>query len=569
MPGPWKTSFIPYAKEPMDSFNDPEIEHIILVFGSQASKTEILINMIGYATDQDPGPMLVVYPEDGTAEFAGESRIEPMVLSVPALKNKFNERGSEKLELKFDDVFIALNGANSPSKLASKPIRYLIRDEIDKYKEWTGKEASPLALSEERTKTFPHNKKIVDASTPTLKTGNIWSAYEKADLKKKYHVPCPHCGKYQELIFKQIKWPKEIKDDHKLAKDLAWYECKFCKGIIEERHKQKMISFGKWVIENKPIGRIRSVAYHVNSIYSPFVSFGDMASKFLAAKDIPSELMNFINSWLAEPWEDKATSMKSDIVLKHQGNYEEGRVPEDALLLTAGIDVQQGYFWGTVRAWGERLSSWLVRYQRLETWIDVEQFIFDPYVTEWGEVVYIQKACLDSGYETDDVYLFCAQHPGICVPVKGSSNPLKARQSATRIDKGKGTGLILYNLDTNQYKNQISGSLAKPANMPGAFMVYRDCPREYADQICSEQKVTSQDKRTKKQIETWKPIGSHAQNHLLDCEVYAAAAADLLGVRFVTKPQEPELEPDAAEEETNSGRNGFLSGRDRLLNRRR
>lgn len=552
----------------MDAFNDPEIEHIILVFGSQASKTEILINMAGYAIDQDPGPMLIVYPEDGTAEFASESRIQPMIRSVPALNNKFNERGSEKLELKFDDVFIALNGANSPSKLASKPIRYLIRDEIDKYKQWTGKEANPLNLSEERTKTFPHNRKIVDASTPTLKIGNIWTAYEGADLKKKYHVPCPHCGKRQPLVFKQIKWPEDISNDPKLARDLAWYECEHCKGIIEDRHKQQMLALGKWVVENQPSGRVRSVAYHVNSIYSPFVTFGEMAYKFLLAKDYPDQLMNFINSWLAEPWEDKATSMKSDVVLQHQAEYEEGRVPEAALLLTAGIDVQQDHFWGTVRAWGERLTSWLVRYQRLETWDDVEKFIFDPYPTEWGEVTQIQKACIDSGYNTDEVYLFCAQHPGICVPTKGSSGPLRARYSATRIDKGKGAGLTLYVLDTDQFKNQIAGSLAKPSGTPGAFNVYRSCSREYADQICSEQKVTERNKRTGATIETWKPIGSHAQNHLLDCEVGAAAAADLLGVRFVTKPQETQPE-NHEENRPPEQRDGFLSGRDRLLHRRR
>ncbi|MDF2631424.1 MAG: Phage terminase large subunit [Caproiciproducens sp.] len=568
MPGPWKTSFIPYAKEPMDAFNDPEIEHIILCFGSQASKTEILINMIGYAADQDPGPMLVVYPEDDTAKFAAENRIEPMILSVPALKNKYDQRNSEKLELKFDDIFIALNGANSPSKLASKPIRYLIRDEINKFKQWTGKEANPLDLTEERTKTFPHNRKIVDASTPTLKTGNITVAYENADSQKQYLVPCPHCGKMQTFKFKQIKWPKEINNDHKLVRDLAWYECEHCAGIIEDRHKQQMLAFGKWMQVNQHAGRVRSVGYHINSIYSPFVTFGEMARKFLVSKDFPDKLMNFINSWLAEPWEDKATSMKSDVVLAHQGDYEEGTIPEDALLLTAGIDVQLDHFWGTVRAWGERLSSWLIRYQRLETWNDVEHFILDPYPTEWGEVTYIQKACIDSGYNTDEVYLFCAQNPGICVPTKGSSNPLRARQSATRIDKGKGAGLILYTLDTNQYKNQIAGALAKPAGTPGAFMVYNGCPREYADQICSEQKVSEKNKRTGATVDTWKPIGSHAQNHLLDCEVGAAAAADMLGVRFVTKPAEEEKQ---TEEETTSQtkREGFLSGRERLLNRRR
>jgi phage terminase large subunit GpA-like protein len=123
-------------------------------------------------------------------------------------------------------------------------------------------------------------------------------------------------------------------------------------------------------------------------------------------------------------------------------------------------------------------------------------------------------------------------------------------------------------LDTDQFKNQIAGSLAKPTGTPGAFNVYNNCQREYADQICSEQKVSEQNKRTGVVTETWKPIGSHAQNHLLDCEVGAAAAADLLGVRFATKPQEQQPEPPK-EDRPPEQRDGFLSGRGRVLHRRR
>ncbi|MHC1758315.1 MAG: terminase gpA endonuclease subunit [Negativicutes bacterium] len=531
MPGPWRTSFIPYAKEPMDSFCDPEIEHLILVFGSQGSKTEILINITGYATDQDPGPMLIVYPEDGTAEFASEARIQPMILSVPALKNKFDQRGSEKLELKFDDVFIALNGANSPSKLSSKPIRYLIRDEIDKYKKWTGDEASPLDLTEERTKTFPHNRKIVDASTPTLTTGNIWTAYQGADKKMKYHVPCPHCGTMQPLIFKQIKWPQDMADI-KMVRDLAWYECAHCQGVIEDQHKTLMLAGGKWICENVPPARVRSIAYHVSSIYSPFVTFGEMAYKFLKSKDYPEKLMNFINSWLAEPWEAKATQMRSDIVMTKALAYPRGRVHELAQLLTCGVDVQLNHFWFTVRAWGPDLASWLVDYGRVETWAAVEDVINRNYVTEQGEIKQINLACLDSGFNTDEVYQFCAKNPGVCIPTKGSSRPMRSRYSITVLDKGVGAGLRLYVFDTSQYKDFIAGRLSIAPGAPGAWHVCADTERYYADQVCSEQKVEVKDKKGRVSTE-WQLIGSHMANHMLDCENNATVAAEIMGVRYL------------------------------------
>ena len=517
----------------MDAFNDPEIEHIILCFGSQGSKTEIMLNMIGYAADKDPGPMLVVYPEDDTAEFASENRIEPMILSVPALKNKYDQRNSEKLELKFDDIFIALNGANSPSKLSSKPIRYLFRDEINKYKLWTGKEAGPLDLSEERTKTFMYNRKIVDASTPVLKTGNIWVALESADSSKKYFVPCPHCGKKQLLSFSQIKWPKEINNDAKLARDVAWYECEHCKGVIEDRHKTQMLALGEWRQVNQSVCRIRSVAYHVNSIYSPFVTFGDVAHKFLISKNFPEKLMNFINSWLAEPWEDKAAALDRDVVLEKQAPEPECVVPDWAQLLTGGVDVQKGYFYWGIDAWGAKLTSQNIAHGVAETWEDIETIMNRRWPDVNGEARWQVNLCaIDSGYDTENVYDFCLANQDWAVPVKGSSIPMISRYRRSKIDNpnSKAFGQALYIVDPDQYKNLIAGRVNRPIG-PGCFMVYAGCDAEYAEQLTSEHKI--RDRKGNQEIETWVPKSSATPNHYLDCKVYSSLAADLLQVRYL------------------------------------
>ena len=129
-----------------------------------------------------------------------------------------------------------------------------------------------------------------------------------------------------------------------------------------------MLRHGRWKTINKPPKRVHSVAYHLSSFYSPWLTFGDMAYKFLSAKDEPERLMNFINSWLAEPWENKANRMQSDIVLDKRLNYLRGTMPAEAQLLTCGVDVQLDHFWYSVRAWGPHLTSWLVDYGRVETW---------------------------------------------------------------------------------------------------------------------------------------------------------------------------------------------------------
>ncbi len=521
----------------MDSFTKPGIHDITFVAGTQLGKTAAEQNMMGYAIDQVPGPMLIVYPTDKLAEFTSQNRIKPMIALSKPLAAKFDAEHSQKLELQFQSMYIALVGANSPSGLASRPVQYVFFDEIDKFPKWSGQEAGPLELAEERTKTF-YNKKIVKVSSPTLKTGNIWKGWEQADARYEYYVPCPHCGTYQVFTMKQLKWPEGSTAYD--ARDAAEYHCISCDNVIDDRQKMDMLRHGKWRAINKPPKRVRSVAYHLSSFYSPWLTFGDMAYKFLSSKDEPERLMNFINSWLAEPWENKANRMQSDIVLSKKLNYLRGTMPADAQLLTCGVDVQLDHFWFSVRAWGPHLTSWLVDYGRVETWGDVETVINRDYADTNGEVRNINLACIDSGYNTDEVYSFCAQHMDVAIPTKGASTPLRARYSVTVLDKTVGFGLRLYNFDTNQMKDFIAGRLGVDAGAAGSWNVCKDVEPYYADQICAEQKVEYKDKKGRITLR-WEPISSHAQNHLLDTETNNALAAEILGVRYLMEPDTEEM----------------------------
>lgn len=538
----------------MDAFTKPGIHDITFVAGTQLGKTAAEQNMMGYAIDQAPGPMLIVYPTDKLAEFTSQNRIKPMIALSKPLAEKFDAEHSQKLELQFQGMYIALVGANSPSGLASRPVQYVFFDEIDKFPKWSGQEAGPLELAEERTKTF-YNKKIVKVSSPTLKTGNIWKGWEQADARYEYYVPCPHCGAYQVLTMKQLKWPEGANAYD--ARDAAEYHCISCNNLIDDRQKMDMLRHGKWKAINKPPKRVHSVAYHLSSFYSPWLTFGDMAYKFLSAKDEPERLMNFINSWLAEPWENKANRMQSDTVLNKRLNYLRGTMPAEAQLLTCGVDVQLDHFWYSVRAWGPHLTSWLVDYGRVETWGDVETAINRDYADTNGEVRNINLACIDSGYNTDEVYSFCAQHMDVAIPTKGSSTPLRARYSVTVLDKAVGFGLRLYNFDTNQMKDFIAGRLGVDAGAAGSWNVCKDVEPYYADQICAEQKVEYKDKKGRITLR-WEPISSHAQNHLLDTETNNALAAEILGVRYLIEPDTEEMsEPEENDWLGDAGKNWF------------
>lgn len=545
-PGHWRTSKTPYLKAVMDAFNEDFIHDITFCAGTQLGKTSAEQNMIGYAIAQDPGPMLIVYPTKELAKFTSEKRLQPMFRLCESLAQKFDERRSQDLELNFGDMYIALIGANSAAGLSSRPVRYIFFDEIDKFPKWTGEEAGPLELAAERTKTF-YNRKIVKVSTPTLKTGNIWQGWLNADVQNRFFVPCPHCGAMQTLEFGQIKWPDGA--DETEARAAAHYECKYCHEIIDDRQKPAMLRAGEWRGERKRKGRAHKVAYHLNSIYSPWLTFGDVAAKFIASKDEPALLMNFVNSWLAEPWEDKASRMKSDVVMEKALPYERGRMPAAAQLVTCGIDVQIDHFWYAVRAWGAHMTSWLVDWGRAETWADLETVVERNYPDVNGEIHNVNLACMDSGYNTDDVYSFCAQHMGIIVPTKGASRALKSRYTVSVLDKqAAGFGLRLYEMDTNQLKNYIASRMSIDPGARGSWNVYEGIEREYADQICSEQRVEKKDRKGRVSI-VWDKISSHAANHLLDCETNNVLAAEIMGVRFLVDPEPPGKKEDEPEQD--------------------
>ena len=188
IPGPWRNRVTPYLVEIMDTFSDDDVERIVFVKPTQVGGTSAMENMLGAIIDQEPGPSMIVYPSDQLAERTVEAKLEPMIRQCKPLAEKWKESESQRLQLKFQGMTVYLNGANSPAALASTPIKNLFLDEVDKYPGASKKEADPVSLAIERTKTYKTNRKIYITSTPTLKSGHIWKAKEDADVEKHYFV---------------------------------------------------------------------------------------------------------------------------------------------------------------------------------------------------------------------------------------------------------------------------------------------------------------------------------------------------------------------------------------------
>jgi len=588
-PGQWSTDRTPYLREIMDSFNDRGVEDIVIMKATQIGGTEVILNCLGYMVDQDPGPALVVYPTEPLARGVSEERIKPMVRRSPALRRHLTPRADDfaALRYRFDRMVVSLAWAGSPAAVASRPVRVVFLDEIDKYPKFAGREADPIKLSIERTKTF-YNRKHVKLSTPTTKEGYVWREYKEC-CGLRYYVPCPKCSRYQALTFGRVKWPEDERDPNEIKRHgLAWYECVKCSAKIEDADKPEMLRRGVWAPDGASIdtkGRIRSKAhrqdkaenprrgYWINAIYSPWVTFSMVAAEFLRSKEHPELLQNFVNSWLAEPWEEITEAKEPEKLKALATTTPAGVVPNGAQLITAGVDVQKDHFYLSLRAWGFHEESWLVLAMRVEEWSQVIDYCFTrDYPKESGdEALPVRLSCIDAGYRTSEVYEIARRYPDVCRAVKGHANLRGPQFRVSMIDRNPSDGrpipggLRLWNVDVSFFKDKIARLVETEPGEPGNWHLHEDPSEEYLRQFCAERKVIDRNRKTGQAVEEWRLVAAGAPNHYLDCEVYSVAAATMLQVSALKKAEgrrihRPEPRRKKGRSWLGSNRGGWLRG---------
>ena len=467
-PGPWRTSRVPYLREPMDVIGDADTETVVMQCSSQIGKSELQLNVMGYFADQEPSPQLMIYPTVEAAEAFSKERIDPTFKYSPGLKHKLHEgkegRGAAKkssttIRMKhYAGGYIALVGANSPAGLASRPIRILLADEIDRY--GVTQEGDPLKLGIQRTTNF-HNRKKVFVSTPVLEETSKIHKWFKLSDQRYYHVPCPCCGTMQVMKWSQVRWDKS--DSGEALPETARYECCECGGIMRGSGKPDVdwLAKGVWIAEHTGVKGI--VGFHINSLYSPWVALSELVEEFTEATRNRDKngLMEFINLKLGEPWkEDAKDDIDPEYLLQRRIRFEEF-LPDDVLLLSAGVDVQDTYLVCELVGWGKGKESWGIEYKIFPgdpaqdvVWKQLDEYLLRSWSFRDGRKLQISSVCIDSGgHFTTEVYRFTKPREsrriysirgrgGVGLPFIGkpsNNNRVGAMLFNLGVDDGKGT----------------------------------------------------------------------------------------------------------------------------------
>lgn len=563
-PGDWRTDRAPYAREPMDSLSvtDPT-EVVVLMWGAQTSKTETGNNWIGYVVHHAPGPMMAVQPTVDMAKRLSKQRLSDMIEQTPALRERVAESrsrdsGNTLLSKEFPGGVLVLTGANSASGLRSMPARYLFLDEVDAYPLDVDDEGDPVSLAIKRTTTFGRRRKVLITSTPTVKdVSRIEREYERSD-KRRFFLACPHCGHRQWLRWRgftdnhddprakeyRLVWLDE-------AKTTAGYLCEAddCGSFIEEHHKTKMLMGGEWRPTAPGDGKTRG--YQLSSLYSPlgWKSWAEILNEFEACAGDPAQLKVFVNTILAETWEDANTvRLDAEGLASRAGGYELGTVPAGGLVMTVGIDMQRrngGYAQLVFRAYGHGDESWLVDRKMIygdqnspQLWAQVWEAIRQEYPHELGGTMRAYATAIDSGdgETTHQVYAFARQHRGDHVlATKGMSTPGKVilgkptKQDLNIRGQKIKRGVDLWPVGSDTAKSLIHARM-KVEERGGAGVMHwpLGLDADYWKQLTAERQVTKLVNGFPKRV--WVKKDSD-YNEDLDCEVLSVVALEYVKTR--------------------------------------
>jgi phage terminase large subunit GpA-like protein len=511
---------------PMDAFDDPHVRTISEQFATRLGKTFFGLTALLYHVHKDPCPMLLASEsQDALKRVVG--RMYKMIYQREALNSRLliRARKDHKQDhIKFKECDIKGAWARSPGSLADMNIKVGLANEIDKGgwdSKSTTKEGAPLKLYDDRFKDYQSVRKIIYECTPTVVNVSRIERLRLAGWNCQYHVPCPHCKKYQVLRFAahmgsgeydfdqpgRIIWDLTPagKDDRDLARRTAKYLCVHCTALIDDSQRAWMMRHGVWVpegcevnhdlamdaatswfanifsddysggdtrspwkgwdnaawIHGSPARNSPDASYQLSSLYALSLGWGDIASEYVSCKNRPQYLRNFVNQWEGRTWEvvDRKQTWEQLGTKLIDNKIERFTVPAWASIVTVGVDRQKDHFVYVVDAWGPGRTHATIGYGE-ERWLDD---VVNAVCARWynfedgGDPIRPVMTLVDSGFRPEGVYEGCRD------AIAKGLNVLPCKGSNKSID--------------SDYKHV---KLGKDTSMPGMILVHVDTIRTQA-----------------------------------------------------------------------------------------
>lgn len=542
-PGRWRTSRTPFLREIMRCLSPSHpCTTVVFIKCVQIGGTQVGVNWMGYIIDRAVGALLVFEPTKDLAKKISKEKVDPMLELTPCLKGKVKEPrardgGNYTFSKQFLGGFLNFIGCNSAVGMRFTSTRHMMIDEVDGCPLDVNGEGHPVDLAGKRTATYARPK-IYEVSTPLeAVTSRIEPDYKKGS-RGRYYVPCPCCGHRQHLQWGQLVYTF----DGEPQPERAAYRCGSCLELIPEHRKTWMLEHGAWIHED-PDNPIQS--FHINALYQPYgwqLSWRKLAEDWLEAnaeakKGDTRKLKTFINTILAETWEEKGEKADEDALYKRREVYA-AECPAGVVVLTAAIDVQDDRLEVEIDGWGIDEENWSIAKKILVgnpaqpmVWKDATDFLQQKWQHACGIALRVECVVVDTGgHHTKQAYWYVRRYRGRCYAIKGS-NQQGAPVVPPRPTKPKGAAVHLYHVGTVAAKDTIFARLTITEPGPGYihFPLRPEYDAEHFKQLAAEEKRNIYEKGVQK---GYHYVKIRARNEALDLKVYNVAAMMLLNPNF-------------------------------------
>jgi phage terminase large subunit GpA-like protein len=558
--GPWRTERTPYLREPMDCLSPSSPwRRVVLMFGSQMGKTEVVLNWLGAIIHLWPAPSLLVQPTIDMAKRLNRQRLDPLLSETPVLRElvapaRSRDSGNTMFSKEFRGGLFVLTGANSGSALQSMPAANLAADEVSSYPLEADDKGDPLENAEARTTTFPMGKVLITSTPGTRGACRITEEFERRSDQRRFHVLMPCCGSLEVL-----RWREHMKWDRPDGE--VWCQCPACGERVGQYHKTAMLTGAVWRPSVKGDGL--TAGFHLPGWYAPagWTPWEQIRDEFLRAKEDPLLLKGWVNKRAAEAWEDEAVArINADGLMARVAAdaYPSGTVPDGVLLLLMAVDTQDTWLETTVWGFGRGEECWRIWHQKVEgdpagdeVWKQIDTIRRTVWPRAGGGEMTVRQCAVDTGgHFTHEAYEYCRRNAGEgVVAIKGSSTRnAPALSKGTKVDVNwrgrliKG-GVTLYMVGGHTLKRTIYARLKKDSSGPGAVHFDQGTDEAYLHGLTSERLIPKMVKGF--QVLDWY-LPSGARNEPLDILVYCLAMLELVKRRYNRATMWDQLEAAAS-----------------------
>ena len=532
-PGRWSNARTPYLVEIMDELSpQSSATDVVFMKGSQIGGTEVLINTALYYIKHCPSPIGQFQTTEQTAKRFLKQRENPAFTAM-GMNDLFY--GDEMYIKEFPGGILTTGWSNSPSNFRSAPFCISLCDEISEWPDDCGGQGDPCELARRRTTNFPR-RKLFWNSTPGIEGEcRITKMFELGD-QRHYQVPCPHCGELHKWEWGNVVW--DCDSNGKALPQTVRMHCPHCGEEYGEYHKTELMALGQWVAEN-PDGEYPS--FHINALYSPlgWYSWANAVSDFVKAKGDVNKMKSFTNNVLGEPWSLDGGKVIDPNGLMSRCEEYEAEVPDGAVVLTAGVDVQDDRLEVEIVGWGKGLENWGITNRILignpseqGVWDALDSILMASYKNSLNENLYVAATLIDSGgHHTDDVYRYTAKRERrnvfACVGKAGLARPLVTRPQKTK--KSLVYNASLVNVGVDIAKDQFYDWISIENPGPG-YCHFPAKPDEYNQEYFAQLTAEKRFKKWVRGSQVWAYKKLRPRNEALDKRNYARGALNIVGI---------------------------------------